>query len=282
MKQPISISGLSETIDLFDAYFIDQFGVLHDGEKPYLGVVETLERLYHAGKKLIVLTNSGRRAAPNLQRLVDMGIPKHIIEAVVSSGEVAWRGIRSGGFGFPFIPGCKGHIIGREGEYYGFDDLGLRFVEAPETADFLMISGSNAPKTSLEDYAVQLSGAAKKSIPALCANPDILMLTGGGLEPAPGAIAETYRKLGGEVRYIGKPYSAIYQLALDSCPGINMNRVIAVGDSVEHDIRGAADFGIASVLVRTGVLTNSAPDDLANIFAHEGVWPTYVSPSFGW
>ena len=282
MRQSQAIAGLRETIDHFDVYFLDQFGVLHDGKRPYPGVVEALEALHAAGRKLVILTNSGKRAAPNLERLVAMGVPRSAIHGVVSSGEVAWRGLRNGAFAGGLGAGRKVAIIGRSGDDYGLGGLDLVFVDTPDAADFILILGSDSPKTSLNDYVESLRVAAARRVPALCANPDVWMLTSLGLCPAPGAIARKYQDLGGEVLYIGKPHGAIYEGALALCQGVTKARVVAVGDSVAHDIRGACDFGIASVLVRTGVLSGSSDERLAELFKDERATPTYLLPRFCW
>ena len=43
---------------------LDQYGVLHDGQKAYPGAVAAVEALAAAGRKLLVLSNSSRRAVP--------------------------------------------------------------------------------------------------------------------------------------------------------------------------------------------------------------------------
>jgi HAD superfamily hydrolase (TIGR01459 family) len=276
MKQPTNISSLSEIADQFDVFFLDQFGVLHDGKQPYPGVVEAIHELHKLGKQLVILTNSGKRAAPNLKRLVEMGLPEKAIHAVVSSGEVAWRGIKSGSLQAPYFYGAKAYIVGRHVDNYHFDDLSLEFVEEPDLADFILILGSDAPRTSLDNYEALLGKAAALGIPALCANPDIWMITSSGLQPAPGAIAELYAKLGGTVRYIGKPYADIYELALASSSASTKTRIIAIGDSIEHDVRGAKNFGISSVLVCGGVSAELNAKELAQFDQQ----PDWIIPSF--
>jgi len=51
--------------------------------------------------------------------------------------------------------------------------------------------------------------------------------------------------------YIGKPFRHAYEHTLHSM-GLEKSQVIAVGDRTGTDIQGANDFGIASVLIRTG------------------------------
>jgi HAD superfamily hydrolase (TIGR01459 family) len=277
-----SINGLKDIANHFDVFFLDQFGVLHDGKRPYPGVLNAIEELQNRGKQLIILTNSGKRSEPNLKRLVEMGFTEPSIHAVISSGEVAWRGIQSGKFLLPYVSPARAFIVGRYDDDYCFDDLGLEFVDQPERADFILILGSDAPRTSLEDYRALLSTAATRSVPALCANPDIWMISASTLQPAPGAIAELYTTLGGTVRYIGKPFADIYELALAYCSSANKARVVAVGDSVEHDVRGANGFGISSILVRGGVSSGLTAIEMEQSFLEFGARPDWDVPAFTW
>jgi ribonucleotide monophosphatase NagD (HAD superfamily) len=47
--------------------------VLHDGQAPYPGAVDALSGLAAAGKKVALISNSGKRSAPNEERLVSLG-----------------------------------------------------------------------------------------------------------------------------------------------------------------------------------------------------------------
>lgn len=43
---------------------LDQFGVLHDGQKPYPGAVEAVAQLAGRGMRLLIISNSSRREEP--------------------------------------------------------------------------------------------------------------------------------------------------------------------------------------------------------------------------
>src|SRR6185312_16969519 len=64
----VAIAGPETAADLrslaqrFDVFFVDQFGVLHDGSAPYPGAVAALSSLKAAGKKIVLVSNSGKRA----------------------------------------------------------------------------------------------------------------------------------------------------------------------------------------------------------------------------
>ena len=252
---------LSDLISQFDGFIIDQYGVLHDGAKPYPGAIAALEAINAAGKRAVLVTNSGKSAAANEQRLAQFGFARESYAALVSSGEAARLGIEDGAFGPAFAAGAKAHVIGRTGDDYGLDRFPLRPVDLA-VADALLILGSDAPRVSLEEYSQRLKPAAARNLPALCANPDLLMLTRSGQQPAPGAIARVYETLGGKVVYVGKPHAFIYAIASRAFAGVEGRRILAVGDSPLHDVEGAARAGFATALVKTGLSAGRDDDEL--------------------
>jgi len=277
--QSREIGGLGEIADRYDVFLFDQYGVLHDGQRPYAGTLAVLARL---APRALIITNSGKRAAANRERLARLSIARALYLDLLSSGEVAWSGLRDGSFGRPFARGARAYIVGRAGDSYGIDDLCLLPVERPAYADVILIFGSDAPATSLDAYRDLLRPAAAIGVPALCCNPDRLMLTAQGLVPAPGAIAELYAALGGPVRWIGKPHPEIYRAALGLAGDPPPSRVLALGDSIEHDISGAAALGIATALVGTGILDGI---DLAEIGARcqaARCEPDWLLPELSW
>ena len=187
-----AIDSVSALADSFDLFLIDQFGVLHDGVQPYQGAIECLAKLKEHGKSVVLLSNSGKRAAANIARLGHLGFSSHLFDHVVTSGEVAWQGIVDNAFGRPFLPGNSMFLVGHDEYEYGYEQIGMRLVQDPATADFIMIAASRAPKMSLGQYESVLASAAALDVPALCCNPDRLMLTSEGLQPSAGEIAALY------------------------------------------------------------------------------------------
>jgi HAD superfamily hydrolase (TIGR01459 family) len=273
------IGGVGEIADRYDLFLFDQYGVLHDGQRPYAGTLAVLARL---APRALVITNSGKRAAANRERLARLGIARALYLDLLSSGEVAWSGLRDGSFGGPFARGVCAYIVGRAGDDYGIDDLCLLPVERPAYADVILILGSDAPATSLDRYSQLLRPAAATGVPALCCNPDRLMLTAQGLVPAPGAIAELYAALGGPVRWIGKPHPEIYRAALGLAGNPPPSRVLALGDSIEHDISGAAALGIATALVGTGILAGIGLAEIAARCRAARSEPDWLLPELRW
>jgi len=282
MTEMREIGGLGEIADRYELFLFDQYGVLHDGTRLYDGVVPVLAALAREGRSSVVLTNSGKRAGPNCERLVRLGLDRTLFLDAVSSGEVAWRGIHDGTLGAPFLADARAHLVGRAGENYAFDDLGLVPVDASESPDFILIVGSNAPATDLDDYARLLRPSAERGVPALCCNPDRLMLAAGGFVSAPGAIAARYESMGAPVRWIGKPFPEIYRAALNRAGNLSPARVLAIGDSMDHDVAGAAAMGIATVLVRSGLSAGLSAAQIAIGASIANVTPNWCIEKLSW
>jgi HAD superfamily hydrolase (TIGR01459 family) len=230
------IAGLGEIARDFDAMIVDQFGVIHDGRALYPGAAQALANVHQAGIPVVIVSNSGKRTASNVKRIVKMGIAREHFVDCISSGEVAWASLRV----------KTAYLIGKRGEDYGFDPI--RFVTDPAQAEVVLILGSNAPETSMSDYETLLAGM---TLPAVCCNPDKLMITADGLQPAPGAIAALYEAMGRSVTWIGKPFRGIYDHALGRLG--HPRRVLCIGDSAEHDVAGGRNAGLSTLLVQQGV-----------------------------
>jgi HAD superfamily hydrolase (TIGR01459 family) len=254
----MQIKNLSEIAQNFDAMLIDQFGVIHDGERLYPGTLAVLEQLHRANIPVCVMTNSGKRSIANRERLLRMGVPRNHFVDAVSSGEVAYH----------MLAHQKAFLIGKSHEDYGFE--GVPFVNDIREAEVILILGSDAPNTSMLQYRKFFEGL---SLPAICCNPDKLMLTRHGLQPAPGAIAALYESMGGQVQWIGKPHPEIYIHALKLLG--HPQRVLCVGDSAEHDVAGGQGAGLATLLVMTGVsagLDASTLHPQADYFMNAFAW----------
>jgi len=276
------IAGLRDIADQFDLYLVDQYGVLHDGVAAYPGAIDAMARLASGGRRIVVLTNSGKGASDNAARLASLGFSGANIHAVVSSGNVALQLVRSGAFGARFARGADVCVIGRSGDSYAFSSADFNLVDRPQDAAFLVFAGSDAPRTSFEAYRAMLAPAVRARVPALCVNPDITMIRDGELVAAPGAIAKIYQELGGSVEHVGKPHRAIFSHALSMAAMGADARTVMIGDSPEHDLCGARTLGLSTLLVRTGIHRSiSEPEYLAFCASACGM-PEFLAEGFKW
>jgi HAD superfamily hydrolase (TIGR01459 family) len=276
------LDGVEALAPRYGVFFLDQFGVLHDGSAPYPGAVECLARLKEAGKRTILISNSGKRAGPNEDRLVKLGFAPGSWDHFVSSGEVAWRHLAGKLEDRGLSPGARCLLIARDRDRSAVDGLDLTLVESGEEAEIVLLAASEGDRFDLEHYRAMLEPAARNGTPCYCTNPDKVMLTATGRQFGAGRIAELYAEMGGPVTWIGKPFPEIYRAALVLCGNPAPEDVVCVGDSIEHDIAGGRDCGLATALVATGILAGSGDAELAALFERHGAWPDYLLPTFAW
>lgn len=246
-------SGVSQFADSFDAFILDQWGVLHDGQAPFPGTIECLENLKAADKKLAVLTNSARRIEANRQGLGRVGFDPDLFDVVVSSGNEVWQCLKHRTDPWYAALGRTCLYLSRRGPEGFFDGLDLEPVEDPEKADFVLNAGIEVEGNSLEPYEPVLAASARLNLPMICANPDLVYPQNGKLVLGPGSLARRYEELGGSVRYHGKPHPSVYESCLGQLGVPDRSRVVGIGDSLRHDVAGANGSGIASAFVAGGI-----------------------------
>lgn len=270
---------LAALADRYDAFFVDQFGVLRDDDGAYAGANAALLHLKALGKTIVILSNSGRSGAYNGDRLVKLGFDRSGFDHFLTSGDVAHNILAEETAGKAGITRCLTISSGDDRNLA--ERLGFESVEDAALADIVIISGSEAERIPLSAYRDRLRPAAERGIPCYCTNPDRHKLVkGGGTAPGAGSIALAYEALGGPVRWFGKPHPAIYRQAQSLLGNMEADRIVCVGDSIEHDIAGAAGAGLASCLVRTGILASTPESALAPICETHGARPDFVMARF--
>lgn len=287
----VALAGISGLVGDFDGYVVDQWGVLHDGTQPYPGALACLEQLRVAGKHIVVLTNSGRPEAANERLMEKMGFPARLFDRFVCAGEDARNAIATRAAPFHARLGRRCYAFTREGDHTLLDGLDLELVARVDDADFLVAIGIDSPARSLADYEAELAAGVARGLPMVCANPDIFRFSPSGLIAATGVLARRYEELGGAVFYHGKPYPAIYASCLAALADCAPARVVAIGDSIEHDVLGAARAGLASALVVGGVHAAElgaawgrlpTPEAWRAFARNAPASPAYLVPNFVW
>ena len=269
---------LEDLADQFDAFFIDQFGVLMDASGPYPFAIDAIKRLSEYNKPIVLLSNSGKRAIENCERLERLGFDLNLFTAVITSGEVAYWTIKNkiedGNFIKPKI-----YLISRDSDTSPVNGLSCKIAKNTDEADYLIIAGSESDTKSLSYYTSLLEPMANKGVPAFCTNPDLVMLTPNGTSFGAGLIAKEYEKMGGSVTWFGKPHPLIYEFALNKVPNIEPQKVLCIGDSLEHDIRGGFYANCSSALVKTGIAATTKNEDLRNSNNFSEI-PNFIIPAF--
>lgn len=288
---PVFFEGIRQLAARFDGFILDQWGVLHDGATPYPGAQDALARLRAAGKRIAILSNSGKRAAPNAALMAEIGFAPALYDAMISAGEDAHQQLKHRSDPFYATLGRRCIALMRPADAVLLDGLDLEVVDRLEDADFIFLIGLDPARPETEAYEPLLRDAAKRRLPMVCANPDLVRAGARGLYPAPGMVARRYEELGGAVRYHGKPHRPIYQTCLEALGCADHARVVAVGDSLEHDVAGAAGAGVPSALIaggihaaQLGIAHGETPSQtaVAELLATAPARPAFVVPAFVW
>lgn len=247
------LAGAHALADLYDGFVLDLWGVIHDGVTLYPGVAETLERLTDAGKKFVMLSNAPRRADTVSEAMVAMGMPDAFCRQVMSSGEATWIELRTRTDPWYAGVGDRCYHMGPDRDLGLLEGLDLVITDNVEDADLVLNTGPWRDNETVADYETVLQAGAERSVPMVCANPDLVVIRGGKRIICAGALAARYEEIGGKVRYLGKPHASIYAYCFEQLGIADRSRIAAVGDSLRTDIAGAAAVGIDSVLVLGGI-----------------------------
>jgi HAD superfamily hydrolase (TIGR01459 family) len=245
------VEKLRDLVDGKEVVLSDIWGVVHNGLESFPEACDALHTYRKQGGTVILITNAPRPADSVQRQLRKLGVADETYDAIVSSGDLTRLFVAD-------HPGKKMFWLGPERD--SSIHRGLDAVIAPlEQADYIVCTGLFDDETeTAEDYRAMMLQARERKLTLICANPDIVVERGDRLIYCAGAIAELYRELGGEVIFYGKPHRPIYERAMAlaaerSGHKAQLNRVLAIGDSVRTDLTGAHGFGIDCLFVTRGI-----------------------------
>jgi len=284
------VPGLRVLATTFDAFLVDVWGVIHDGDRPFEGVLEALEALARARRPVVLVTNTSRTGELVVRTLGAMGLDHALFHDVVTAGDVTRAALVARDpavfAGLPAAPRC--YHLGDESYVPWLFELGLDFTDDVAVADLVLATGAFDNAAALAAARELLAPAAARNAPLVCTNPDRIIPSAKGMRLGPGAIARAYGELGAPTFLYGKPHAPIYAEARRRLSFLDPSaRLIAIGDTLETDVRGAADARIPSALVvGSGVhaaeLGSADESVLRTFFEREGMAPELVLPRFAW
>ncbi len=273
------IKSIEEIINDYDNFIIDQWGVMHDGIFGYEHAFNSINILNSNNKNLFIISNSSNRSKSSIDNLPKLGFKKNSFINTVTSGEMIWQLLKEKYLDDKNKKNCF-HIYDKEKED-GLDfrdGLNLNFVEKVEESDLILAC---TPFVNLQpiDYIPLLEVAYKKEITMYCANPDFETVESNTNNTVfcMGAIGEIYKKMGGNVIIKGKPDVSIYTETTNQI-NLEKKRTVAIGDSLFHDIQGANNFEIDSVLVKSGI--HKDLNQINNLIKNHQITPTYIIDKF--
>jgi HAD superfamily hydrolase (TIGR01459 family) len=242
--RPPLVAGLDELAGHYPAILCDVWGVIHDGLKAFAWACEALIAYRAGGGRVVLITNAPRPRAAVLTQLDRLGVPRDAFDALVTSGEVARELLAA-------RPGAKVLHIGPERDLSIYDGLPIALTGEAE-AELISCTGLFDDTTETpDDYREQMDRWRASGLPMLCANPDMVVERGDRLVWCAGALAERYRQAGGKTTVVGKPHPAIYRAALAGLG--DRSPVLAIGDGIDTDVRGAVAAGLDVAFVTGGI-----------------------------
>ena len=239
------IQNLSEIHGEYECFFIDLWGVIHNGVHLFENVLDTLKFLKNEKKSIFFLTNAPRRSNVIKKQLLEFGLSNKLYDDVVSSGEITWQKLKS-------RKNLRCFIIGPPRDFHLVEGLDVEVVKNPKLVDLIINTGPWGDKDSLENYKPILEELANYNPLMICSNPDKTVIRGDRFMICAGLLAEYYQKIGGKVEYYGKPYSEIYDFTYSIMKKKN-EKILVIGDSLDNDIRGANLQNLDSLLITSGI-----------------------------
>ena len=273
------IKSFKEITDHYDNFIIDQWGVMHNGLNGFTHAIETIDYLNNKNKNLFIISNSSKREQSSKQRLPSLGFSEKSFIKILTSGEMIWNTLNAKYSKKNQMIKCF-HIYDetKEDGLFFREGLNLDFTENIEESELILAC---TPFINMQpiDYVPMLDKAIDKKLIMYCANPDFETIESKNDQNifCMGAVAEIYKKMGGEVIIQGKPEKEIYiettkQIKLDK------KRTLAIGDSLFHDIKGANNFNIDSALVKSGI--HKDLNTINSIIQNHQIKPTYMIDFF--
>jgi HAD superfamily hydrolase (TIGR01459 family) len=253
------ITHFSDIIAPYNFIICDIWGVLHNGVACFKDAHQVLSKAREQNKTVILLSNAPRPSHDVIPQLTRLGVPQDAYNAIVTSGDITQNLLRERANQNVFL-------LGPERDLTIFDGLNMRPVSL-DHADLVLCTGLFDDGTETPaDYQPLLQKMLERGLHMLCANPDLVVERGAQLIFCAGAIADLYAKMGGKVTLIGKPFEIAYEqtfLSYEILTGqkADKNTTIAIGDAIRTDIKGANQFGIASLFIAAGIHAHELMQD---------------------
>ena len=265
------LNHLSDIYKNYDTFVIDLWGVIHNGMKLNPKAIEAIEHLKNNSKKIVFLSNAPRPSSKVINFLLKLKMDRKYLSNVVTSGEAAMYAINKNQFGKTFFH------LGPPRDTSVFEKVKDNKTDL-KSCDFILCTGLfDEYESDLEYYKKFLKKYVSKKL--ICTNPDLTVHRGHVEELCAGSVAKAFEELGGKAIYFGKPYQEVYKMCFNS-----NEKVLAVGDNLRTDIKGANNLNIDCIFISDGVhrdeyKDNSELDSLldkykvkANFFQKELQW----------
>ena len=242
MTKNLDKEGLSSIVDDYQLFYIDLWGVVHNGVSLHLEAIKALNEIKKKKKDYILLTNAPRPNFAVKNFLEKLGMEKEIRDNVFTSGEAALNYLKKNLFSKNFFH------IGPPRDFDLFKDFKKNKSDSIEHCDYILCTGLfDDHSDNLKFYKNLFEKSLEKKM--ICTNPDLIVDKGSKRELCAGSVAIIFEKMGGEVVYFGKPYPEVYNQSIDN----KNKKILAIGDNLNTDIKGANLLNYDSLIISNGI-----------------------------
>jgi len=242
MTKKLDLTGLKSIADNYDLFYIDLWGVIHNGIKLHEKAIIVLNELLKKNKSFVLLTNAPRPNKTVKNFLEKMGMDKDLRDHVFTSGEAALSYLKKN------LLSKKFYHIGPPRDFDLFNLFENNKREDIKESEYLLCTGLfddfDKDLTYYKDLFV--NHLDKKMI---CTNPDLIVDRGNTRELCAGSVAMVFEKMGGRVVYFGKPHPEVYNQSTNN----SNKKILAIGDNLNTDIKGANLLNYDCLLISNGI-----------------------------
>ena len=245
MSKNLDIKGLRSIVDDYQLFYVDLWGVVHNGVSLHSEAIKTLKEITRKNKEYILLTNAPRPNSAVQSFLEGLGMEKEIRDHVFTSGEAALSYLKKNLLNKLFFH------VGPPKDFDLFKDFKKMKSEKIENSDYILCTGLfDHHNEELNYYKNLFENNIKKKM--ICTNPDLIVDRGSVRELCAGSVAMVFQKMGGDVVYFGKPYPEVYNQSINN----KNKKILSIGDNLNTDIKGANLLNFDSLIISNGIHKN--------------------------
>ena len=242
MTKNLDKEGLRSIADNYQLFYVDLWGVVHNGIKLHKEAINTLKQISKKNKEYVLLTNAPRPNSSVKNFLEKMGMEKEIRDHVFTSGEAALNYLRKNLINKTFFH------VGPPRDFDLFKDFEKNKSSNIEKSEYILCTGLfDEHNKDLIYYKDLFEIHLKKKM--ICTNPDLIVDRGASREFCAGSVAMVFEKMGGDVVYFGKPYPEVYNQSIDN----KDKKILSIGDNLNTDIKGANLLNYDSLIISNGI-----------------------------
>ena len=242
MTKNLDKEGLCSIVDNYQLFYVDLWGVVHNGVSLHKEAIKALREITKKGKEYILLTNAPRPNNVVKNFLRKMGMEEDIIQHVFTSGEASLSYLKKN------LMNKKFFHVGPPRDIDLFKDFEGMKSNQIENAEYIICTGLfEEQEEDLKYYKELFEKNLRKKM--ICTNPDLIVDRGSKRELCAGSIAIIFEKMGGQVVYFGKPYPEVYNQSINN----KNKKILSIGDNLNTDIKGANLLNYDSLIISNGI-----------------------------